>query len=294
MKNALAIDLEDWHQIVQWKIAGVIPPSSKSLFDQMDYLLALLDQHQTKATFFTLGIVAQENPQLIRRIAALGHEIASHGYAHHCIYNISPELFREDARRSKLLLEDITGSPIAGYRAAEFSIVRRTLWALEVLAELGYSYDSSIFPIRHRRYGIPDFDPGIYDYQLKNGHHLIEMPLSIYQWRKIRLPLAGGGYFRLIPLELINRAVAQLNKAKIPLITYFHPYEFNQTRLKSFDFFQPSSLREKIKGWRCDFLQNLGRKSVSAKLEALLRNFSFTSCRKLIDNITIPKGTITF
>ena len=159
----------------------------------MDRLLELLDRSNTKATFFILGMVAEKIPSLIRRIATSGHEIASHGFFHYTINCMTPISFENDVNKSKKLLEDTVGKKILGYRAAEFSVTKKTLWALEVLAELGFHYDSSIFPIHHRRYGIPDFSRRAERYDLSNGMQIIELPLTTLQWSNVNWPVAGGG-----------------------------------------------------------------------------------------------------
>ena len=157
MKNLLTIDLEDWHQLMYRRVTGETPGLQKHIFRQLDHLLELLDRHQAQATFFVLGSLAEQSPELLRKVASLGHEIASHGYGHVVIHRLTRREFEIDARRSKEILENLVGRPVLGFRAPEFSIRTDSLWALEVLAELGFEYDSSIFPIWHRRYGIHGF-----------------------------------------------------------------------------------------------------------------------------------------
>src|SRR5579862_3717124 len=155
VKNLLTIDLEDWHQLAYRRLTGDTPPPQTHVFRQMDLLLELLERHRVRATFFTLGSLAERCPEIPRRVASMGHEIASHGYAHLIVHRLTRQQFEADTRRGKQILEDLIGRPVRGYRAAEFSIRADSLWALEILAELGFEYDSSIFPIHHRRYGIP-------------------------------------------------------------------------------------------------------------------------------------------
>jgi polysaccharide deacetylase family protein (PEP-CTERM system associated) len=189
--------------------------------------MGLFDTHDVKATFFVLGWVAERNPGLIRDIASRGHEIACHGYSHELVYNQSPEVFRQETLRSKSLLEDIIQGPVRGYRAASFSITRDSLWALDILAEAGFEYDSSIFPVHHGRYGIHDATPVPHRLQTTNGHSLVEFPLSTVRIFVYRLPVAGGGYFRLYPYALTRAGLWQINRNRSPFIFYLHPWEID-------------------------------------------------------------------
>jgi polysaccharide deacetylase family protein (PEP-CTERM system associated) len=282
MNNIITIDLEDWHALSYRRLTGIMPISSKNVFRQVARLLNILEQYQTKATFFVLGSLAESHPDLVKLIAACGHEIASHGYSHQPIYKLSRKEFKAETERSKILLENITGSLVTGYRAAEFSIIRQSLWALEILAELGFTYDSSIFPMYHRRYGIYSFSEEIKQYNLSNNLQIIEIPLSIISLGKLKWSFAGGGYFRLTPLGLISKIITKKNIKKNPVVLYFHPYEFDSDYLNTFDVFQPSSLKEGVRCLRCNFHQNLGRKSVFNKLSALLKNYRFLPCREYL------------
>lgn len=277
MKNLLTIDLEDWHQLAYRRLTGDTPPPLKHVFRQMDRLLELLERHQVHATFFTLGSLAEREPEIPRRVASLGHEIASHGYAHRLVHRMTREEFREDSRRSKQLLEDITGRQVRGYRAAEFSIRADSLWALDILAELGFEYDSSIFPIRHRRYGIPGFHPLAAEYVLPNNLCIKEVPPATLSWGSVRVPVAGGGGFRIMPQWLLSRAVRRLNDSGKPLVTYFHPYEFDSQGLDVFVSGRPALLRHRLRGQQWNFHQNLGRHTMTPKLAALLQQYAFTT-----------------
>jgi len=292
MENIITIDLEDWHSLMRGKLTGFFPPPSKNLLRQVDRLLNILDQHQTKATFFVLGILAESHPGLVKQIASQGHEIASHGYSHLPIFKISPEEFRENVKRSKLLLEDISGNLVTGYRAAEFSIIKKTLWALETLAELGFGYDSSIFPMYHRRYGIHDFPPDITNYELPNKLKIVEIPLSTFSLGKLKWSFAGGGYLRLSPLGIIYRIIKKQNERNIPVIIYFHPYEFDSCYLNILDDFQPRRLREWQWCLRGNCLQNLGRETIPRKLSALLNKYKFMTCREYLTKRKIKEGSL--
>jgi polysaccharide deacetylase family protein (PEP-CTERM system associated) len=277
VKNLLTIDLEDWHQLAYRRITGETPLPQGHVLRQMDLLLELLQRHQARATFFVLGSLAKQFPELPRNVASLGHEIGSHGYDHLVAHRLTRHQFEEDTRRSKEVLEDIVGQPVCGYRAAEFSIRADSLWALEVLAELGFKYDSSIFPIYHRRYGIPGFFPRAAEYLLPNNVRIKEIPLSTLSWRTMRAPIAGGGCFRVLPTSLLCRAVRRLNDSGTPLVTYFHPYEFDSQRLNVFDSGSPRHLRHRLRGLQWNFHQNLGRRTMTPKLATLLQRYSFTT-----------------
>jgi len=278
--NILSIDLEDWHQLVHRRMKGEAGSPSANVERQLETLLALLEEHQVRATFFTLGMLAEARPEVVRRVAAAGHEIASHGYQHRRVYQMSPEEFRADTAKSKALLEDIVGAKVVGYRAAEFSITRAALWSLEVLAELGFEYDSSIFPIHHRRYGIADFDPRPMRYSFSGGRSLVEVPLATLRRAGQNLPFAGGGYFRLLPLSTLVRGFERVNAKGLPVTTYFHPYEFDPEPLDAFAALGPASLRQRVVGMRLNWHQNLGRSSVRGKLAELMRRFRFTTFRE--------------
>jgi polysaccharide deacetylase family protein (PEP-CTERM system associated) len=280
--NILSIDLEDWHQLVHRRLKHSSAAPSGNVDRQLDMLLALLDAHNVKATFFTLGMLAEARPELVRRVAAAGHEIASHGYAHRRVYQMSRDEFRVDAAKGKALLEGITGQPVRGYRAAEFSITRESLWALGILAELGFDYDSSIFPIHHRRYGIANFDPRPARYRFADGRSLIEVPLATQRRAGQNLPFSGGGYFRLLPLGSLIRGFERVNAAGLPVTTYFHPYEFDPERLDAFAGLERPSLQQRVTGMRLNWHQNLGRNSLRGKLAELLKRFHFTTFREYL------------
>lgn len=227
---AMTVDVEDYYHVSAFE--KTIAPSAwdrwPSRVDRNTrWLLDLFERHDVKATFFVLGWVAERHRQLIADIAARGHEIASHGYSHRLVYNQTPEVFRDETLRSKELLEDIVQRPVVGYRAASYSITRRSLWALDTLAELGFEWDSSIFPIRHDRYGIADSPTAPYQLTTPKGYRLTEFPLSTANIGPLRLPAAGGGYFRLYPYwlsrQLLKRAADQGGGA----IFYLHPWEID-------------------------------------------------------------------
>jgi polysaccharide deacetylase family protein (PEP-CTERM system associated) len=187
----------------------------------------LFDAREIRATFFVLGWVAERNADLVREIAGRGHEVACHGYSHELVYNQEQEVFREETARSKAMLEDITGTRVRGYRAASFSITTASRWALDILAEAGFEYDSSIFPIRHDRYGMVDAEPVPHHMETAGGRSLVEFPLSTARLLAFRLPVAGGGYFRLYPYALTRTGLRQVNRGNSPFIFYLHPWEID-------------------------------------------------------------------
>ena len=283
MKNIFSIDLEDWYQLAHRRVTGELLPPRDSVYRQADVILDLLRESSTRATFFTVGMMAEQFPDLVRRIAGEGHEIACHGYHHLIVHRLTPNEFRADTARAKKTLEDITGQAVAGYRAAEFSIRSSALWALDVLAELGFEYDSSIFPIRHRRYGIPGFERRPQRYETHGGRGIVELPPSALEFgRGTRVPIAGGGYFRLLPQAALLSAVGRLNREGLPLVTYFHPYEFDQERLTVSRTLKPSGAQQRLRAWLFDFHQNLRRTTMRSKVRALLRQFEFLTCREYI------------
>ena len=236
--NAKTIDVEDYFQVsafddVVRREAWKDLPSR--VVANTERILAIFAEHQVKATFFVLGWVADRFPSVAASIAAAGHELASHGFNHRLVYDQTPDAFRDDVRRAKALIEDQSGQLVRGYRAPSYSITRRSLWALDVLVEEGYAYDASIFPIRHDRYGIPDAPR--HPHELKRpGGPLTEAPPSTVRMGSMNLPVAGGGYFRLLPYGWTRWGIARINRQeKQPAIFYLHPWEIDpeQPRLQA-------------------------------------------------------------
>jgi polysaccharide deacetylase family protein (PEP-CTERM system associated) len=237
VRNALSFDVEDYFQVAA--LAGAVVRSSwehmpSRVEDNTGRLLDLLAARNVRATFFVLGWVAERHPDIVRRIAAAGHEVACHGYSHERVYRQSPEVFREETRRARALLEDQAQQRIRGYRAATWSITRQSLWALEILAEQGFEYDSSIFPIRHDLYGIPGSLRSPHRLALPSGRSLLEFPPSTVKLGPLTLPVAGGGYFRLLPLAVTCWAIRRVNAEGLPFLFYLHPWEIDpdQPRIK--------------------------------------------------------------
>jgi polysaccharide deacetylase family protein (PEP-CTERM system associated) len=228
--NAMTIDVEDYFHVSAFD--GVVPRSRWDTLESRvcantERVLEILDEAGVTATFFVLGWVGDRYPDLVRQIAANGHEIASHGYAHRLVYDQSPIAFRQDVRRAKRLLEDVSGVSVNGFRAPSYSITPRSLWALDVLIEEGHRYDASIFPIRHDRYGIPVSAPHVYRIQ-RDGGALVEVPASTLRLGTMNLPVGGGGYFRILPYAWTRWGIARINNVdRRPAVFYLHPWELD-------------------------------------------------------------------
>ncbi|WP_018866607.1 MULTISPECIES: XrtA system polysaccharide deacetylase [unclassified Thioalkalivibrio] len=226
--NALTVDVEDYFQVSA--LAPQIPRDSWDCREcrierNLDRILDLFERRGAHATFFTLGWIAERYPQAIRRIVEAGHELASHGYGHQRVTDLSPEAFRADVTRARGILEDLSGSPIRGYRAPSFSIGEGNLWALRILDETGHDYSSSIYPVRHDHYGMPDA-PREPHRPLEGG--ILELPPATLRMGGRNLPAAGGGYFRLLPYAISRRALRRIEQVDaMPAVFYFHPWEID-------------------------------------------------------------------
>ena len=264
--SALTVDVEDY-----FHVSGFEHRIQRSDWDSMpcrverstDRLLALFDSENIRGTFFVLGWVAQRYPSLVRRIAAAGHELASHGYWHRLVYEITPEEFRDDVARSRDVIEQASGVRVTAYRAPSFSINARSIWALDVLAELGFTIDSSIFPIRHDRYGMPNAKPQPHLIETASGP-LTEFPPSIWNVGRFNLPVAGGGYFRLYPLGVTLRGIQSVLSAGRPFMFYLHPWEID-----------PDQPRIADVGWKSRFRHYVGLRATEAKLRRLVQSVQF-------------------
>ncbi len=225
----MTVDVEDYFHVAAFE--NTIDPDKWSEYttrveQNTNSLLELFERKGLQATFFILGWVAERYPDLVKTIFQAGHEIASHGYSHQIIYKQKPEIFREETIRSKALLEDIIQTSVTGYRAASYSITPNSLWALDILAETGFEWDSSIFPIHHDRYGIPDSPTSPYFIKTRNGSLIKELPLTTAKFIGVKLPAAGGGYFRLFPYWLSRKLLEKATKDS-PAIFYLHPWEID-------------------------------------------------------------------
>jgi polysaccharide deacetylase family protein (PEP-CTERM system associated) len=270
--NGMSIDVEDYFHVSA--LASVAPRERWTQFEcrvepNTDRLLELFERKGVTATFFVLGWVAERFPSLVGRIAAAGHEVASHGYWHQLVFDLTPAEFAEDVRRTKLLLEDQCGTAVLGYRAPSYSITRRSLWALDVLLESGYRYDASIFPIHHDRYGIPDAPRHAHALTRPHGQ-LAEVPPATVRLGSFNLPMSGGGYFRLLPYAWTRWGVAHINRhERRPAVFYLHPWEIDpdQPRL-------PVSGLSRLRHYRNLHL-------TAERLERLLGDFAFGPIKDL-------------
>ncbi|MCE9532409.1 MAG: polysaccharide deacetylase family protein [Planctomycetes bacterium] len=238
-------------------------------------LLDLLADYDVRATFFIVGRIAESHPRLVRDIHAAGHEVASHSWEHRRVHHFTPATFAEDLHKSKDALEQATGMVVQGYRAPTFSVVRETGWAIDVLAEAGFQYDSSIFPVRHDRYGIADAPRSPF-LAIGSQHRLFELPPVTLRWFNFNIPVAGGGYFRLFPLGILEAGIRQANLLQSPAaMLYFHPWEFDPD--------QPRLPLSRLSGFRT----YVGTQRSFSRLRKLLTRHRF---QRAIDVVEQLKG----
>jgi polysaccharide deacetylase family protein (PEP-CTERM system associated) len=273
IQNALTVDVEDYYHVSAF--ARNINQSDwdtyPSRVEVNTYrLLDLFSRYQIKATFFVLGWIAERYTKLVSDIDESGHEVACHGYSHQLIYNQTRETFQEETRRAKSILEDLIQKPVLGYRAASYSITNMSKWALDILAEEGFIYDSSIFPIHHDRYGIPDAKEDPHTLQTPIGNSIVEFPLSTAKIFGYKMPVAGGGYFRLYPYSFTKMGLSKLNSDNRPFIFYLHPWEIDpkQPRIKT-------NLLSRFRHYN-----NLDK--CEARLEMLLKDFEFDTVLEVL------------
>jgi len=275
-ENGLTVDVEEYFQVSNFD--RVI---SREEWDglpsrvggAMERILDEMARDGVRATFFILGWVASRHPELVRRIHGAGHEVASHGTGHRTVYDLTPDQFRSDVEQARDVLQQITGEPVIGYRAPSYSITRRSWWALEILAEAGYRYDSSIFPIRHYRYGIPDFPRFPHRIDLGNGVGIWEFPLTTVSLFGLNFPIAGGAYLRFLPAWLVRAGLRWVNRReRQPAVIYFHPWEIDNG--------QP---RQQV-SWpiRINHYYNLSR--MLGKLQSIWRSGQYRPLREILHN----------
>ncbi len=308
MLNALTIDVEDYFQVhafskvIQYKdwenFNSRIEHNTDRLLNILNNSFDILQPtfpNPVRGTFFILGWIAERYPGLVRRIQNEGHEIACHGYAHRLIYQQSRDEFRQDIKRAKAILEDITGSEVVGYRAPGYSITNHSKWAFEILIEEGFKYDSSIFPIRHDFYGMPQAPRFPFIVSLNGNHHfefidstfvtqnskLVEFPISTIKLFGFNLPFSGGGYFRLFPYWLIKKGLRRINETEQkPFIFYLHPWEIDSEQPRV----QALSLRSRFRHY-------INLDKTESKFKNLLRDFKFSPILNLLTN-SISKTTV--
>jgi len=272
--SCLTVDVEDWfHMLDSPAVPGIECWSSleSRVERNLDKLLALLDSHSVKVTFFWLGWVAERNRSLVRRCRDAGHEIASHGYAHVLAYEVGEKTFRQDITRAKVILEEIIGEPVRGFRAPGFGITKKTPWAFDVIDESGYQYDSSVFPASREHGGISDSPLGLYFIETRNGH-LLEIPMSIVKIFGRRTSLFGGGYMRLANKLIIKWGIEKLRASEQPLIVYVHPREVDPDHPRL-----PLTLLRQFKCY-------VNLKSTLPKLKWLCTDYSFRTMLEMVEN----------
>jgi polysaccharide deacetylase family protein (PEP-CTERM system associated) len=274
LRNAMTVDVEDY-----FHVAALASAIRREDWSGMEYraeastrrLLDLFADRDVQATFFILGWIAKRSPGLIRDIHAAGHEVACHGMSHELVYRQTPEQFALETRESKALLEDITGTAVKGYRAASWSITKQSLWALDTIHDLGFEYDSSIFPIRHDLYGIPDAPQRPAVITTPGGKQLLEFPPSTATFMGMRVPVAGGGYFRLLPYWVTQSGLRQINRdLNQSFIFYLHPWEVDpdQPRIDA--------------GWLSRFRHYTNLRKTHDRLARLIAEFRFTTVRNVL------------
>lgn len=268
----MTVDVEDYFQVSAFETH-----IQRSDWDQLPHrveqntwrILDLFAQHQIKATFFTLGWVAERYPRLVRRIVDDGHELASHGYQHIRVSEQTPEQFRDDLRLSKRILEDLGGKPVIGYRAASYSIGAKNLWALEILAEEDFQYSSSIYPVIHDLYGMPDAPR--FAFRPENAPNLLEIPITTLHFLGRNMPCGGGGFFRLYPYQFSKWAYRRLNeKEGQPGIFYFHPWEID-----------PDQPRQQNLSFKTQFRHYLNLSRMQDRLNHLLDDFAWDTMQNV-------------
>jgi polysaccharide deacetylase family protein (PEP-CTERM system associated) len=275
IRNAMTCDVEDYFQVSAFApyIDRASWPSRECRVEaNMDRILALFDRHGVRATFFTLGWIAERYPNVVKRIVAGGHELASHGYGHLRASDQTRAEFDNDIRSSKALLEDIGGQAVLGYRAPSFSIGRGNLWALDALLEAGYRYSSSIYPVAHDHYGMPEAPRFAFYPNGTDG--LLEVPITTVNMMGRNLPAGGGGYFRLLPYALSRWMMAKVNQDdRQPALFYFHPWEIDTEQPRPEGVGAKSRFRHYV---------NIGR--MEARIEALARDFAWDRMDRIFLN----------
>ncbi len=274
MINALSVDVEDWFQVTNFE--KVIDRADwdaceSRVTSNVHRILDIFSTRDVRATFFVLGWIAERFPQLVVSIQKRGHEVSTHGYDHRQIQQQTREEFSQDVAKAIRVLEDILGEKVIGYRAPSYSIVPETLWAWELLAEQGILYDSSVFPIKHDRYGISGLPRYPFTVNLDNGRELIEFPLSTVRILGKNIPIAGGGYLRLYPYWFVKWALKRINRQGHPAIFYLHPWEIDPFAPK-----QEVSFLKKLRHY-----SNLW--ATENKIKALIRDFQFAPVKEVLD-----------
>ena len=254
--SAFTVDVEDWYQ----SCVDYDAPITERVVRNVDLILKVLDETRVKGTFFVQGKVAETFPDLVASLVSAGHEVQSHGYSHRPLFAMNARELRDEVERAKKTVEDAAGTAITAFRAQDFSILAGNLWALDTLAEIGFEVDSSIFPMRAKNYGIANWPLGPHYVTANGGLRILEVPVAIWPIGSFRIPVAGGGYFRVLPRRVIDRGIRAIGAGGRPAIVYCHPYEFNQHELGEYHAVSR----------RLRFSQGLGRGFFSTRVRDLL------------------------
>lgn len=270
MRHAFSVDVEDWFDGIP--VSRETKDTAERRLDRgMGVLLDLLAEHDTRATFFLLGPIARDRPDLVRRLSNDGHEIGCHGWSHDLLYEMGPERFEDETRRAVDVITGITGQPVRAYRAAYFSITNESLWALEILARLGFRYDSSIFPVANWRYGIAGFDPRPQRLDTPSGS-ICELPVSVRKVLGRNVAASGGAYFRIYPYFVTRTNLRALEKTNSPVNFYLHPWELDPDHPRvDFD-------------WRAKSTHYVNLRTTEPKLRKLLRDFEFGPLGEVLEH----------
>ncbi len=288
MIHAFTIDVEDYHNIIARDWLEREGPPTRCVVDNTRRILKWLADRSVRSTCFVLGEVAETFPELVRDIATAGHELGVHGFHHRQLFKLDAASFRREAGDAKKLIEDLTGARVRGHRAPAFSVMPDTAWGLEVLSELGFDYDSSIFPIKGRRYGWPGFPLDIHEVTLPSGRTIIEAPLSTVSLFGRRFPSCGGGYLRHFPSMVTRWAIRRVGRER-PAILYMHPYEIESPCPDLPTSHLPPEAARRVR--RFHTLQRRNRHTVEQKVIGLLDEFEFGPLGEVIDRQMAPART---
>jgi polysaccharide deacetylase family protein (PEP-CTERM system associated) len=259
--HAFTVDVEDWYQ----SCLDYDAPITERVVRNTDRIMGLLDDVGVRGTFFVQGRVAEAFPHMVAALAAAGHEVQSHGYSHRSLDGMSRAALRDELARAKHTVEDAAGMEVTAFRAQDFSVLSTNLWALETLAELGFAVDSSIFPMHTPRYGIRGWPLAPHRLLMDGGRSLLEVPVAIWARGRVRVPVAGGGYFRLLPEPLLERAIRGIAAGGRPAVVYCHPYEFAPEELAGYPRLP----------WKLRASQGMGRRAFGGRIQALLERLPF-------------------
>lgn len=277
---AFTVDVEDWYQ----SCIDFDSPITERVVKNTERILTILDRHNVKATFFVQGRVAETFPYLLQHLVAEGHEIQSHGYSHRPVNKMDRKELRLELELARKTIENACGVQVTAFRAPDFTIGRENIWALEILAETGFKVDSSIFPMKTRRYGVSGYSTVPHWIQLPSGADILEVPVAIWSSGRIRIPVAGGGYFRLIPGILLEKFLASI-MTRQPAIVYCHPYEFSVHELEEYRRMNVSKAML--------FTQGLGRTSYVRKINNLLQRLPFGRFDQVLETWKLNENHIS-